>query len=306
MFIFNNPGMTRNLLILLCGVLFFAACKSGGSRYSSEFDIPDSLAQGELEVSEQAMENIVQNISSPVEMAALIKSLGVPYSNKYLASTKNLVEYNTSFKRAYALGIYGADLGYLNMYNRASTVLDYISTIKSLADGINVGQFFDFNTLKRLATNQSNLDSLMYISVRSFNRMDNYLRENNRGNLSVLIVAGVWVEGLYLVTQVAKENPNRKLAENIGEQKNILTQLLIILKNFQKEPYIAELIEDLEAVRKEFDPVRITIEIGEPTSYEVNGMLTIVQNEKSVIHISDEVLSNIINKVEEIRNKRIY
>jgi hypothetical protein len=41
-----------------------------------------------------------------------------------------------------------------------------------------------------------NLDSLIFISVHSFNQMDDYLRTNKRGNLSALIITGTWIEGL--------------------------------------------------------------------------------------------------------------
>jgi len=171
-------------------MLLVFGCRSGnkGSNADADFDVPDSVVtEGELEVSDEAMSNIVQNISSPVEMAALIKALGVPFSNRYLASTDEVDNYNTNFKQALSLGIYGADLGYLNMYNKTTTVIDYLSSIKKLSDALKVGQFFDFTTLKRLATNNTNLDSLMYISVHSFNQMDKYLRENNRSSLSTLI-----------------------------------------------------------------------------------------------------------------------
>ncbi|NJM14862.1 MAG: hypothetical protein HC896_05330 [Bacteroidales bacterium] len=49
------------------------------------------------------------------------------------------------------------------------------------------------------------------------------------------MIAGVWVEGLYLATQVAAETESNELLERIGEQKKILDQLLLILKNYQKQ-----------------------------------------------------------------------
>jgi hypothetical protein len=168
-----------------------------------------------------------------------------------------------------------------------------------------VGQFFDFNTLKRLATNNENIDSLMYISVHSFNVMDKYLQKNRRSNLSALMVAGVWVEGIYLATQVQKDKPNKKLAENIGEQKTMLSELMIILNNYKNEKYIADLIADLNTIKAEFDPVTISIIKGEPEQVIENGMLTIKQNEKSVINIPDGQLNRIINITEQVRNKLI-
>ncbi|GAJ14958.1 unnamed protein product, partial [marine sediment metagenome] len=229
---------------LLIQLFLFNACKSDGdSNIRDDFEIPeDVISEGVMEIAQESMEDIVENISSPIEMAALVQSLGVPYSRKYLAPTKNVDDYITSQSKAFNLGVFGADLGYLNMYNRTAAVIDYITAIKTLADGINVGQFFDFTTLKRLATNNQNLDSLMYISVHSFNLMDTYLRENNRSNLSALIIAGVWVEGLYLATQVAKERPDDRIAESIGEQQIILNQLMIVLNNYKKDKFITNLI----------------------------------------------------------------
>lgn len=295
--------MIKRFTFFLLPLFMIYSCQSGGEA-DADFQIPDSIANdAALEVSEEAMEEIVQNISSPVEMAALIKSMGVPYSNKYLATTDNTDDLNTSFDQALALGIFGADLGYLNMYNKTTTVLDYIGSISKLADALKVGQFFDFSTLKRLATNNTNLDSLMYISVHSFNQMDDYLRENNRSSLSSLIVAGVWIEGLFLATQVAKENPGEAIAERIGEQKLMLADLLLILKNYKKDPNFAELILKFERIKKEFEEVRITYEKGEPQAIEQDGMLMIIQNDKSIVHITDAQLGSIIAVTEEVRNE---
>jgi hypothetical protein len=238
-------------------------------------------------------------------MAALIKSLGVPFSKDYLATTDYVDNYNTSYKKAIGLGVFGADLGYLNMYNKTGSVIDYITAIKTLADGIHVGQFFDFTTLKRLATNNQNLDSLMYISVQNFNQMDRYLRENKRSSLSSLIIAGVWVEGMYLVGEVARKNPSPELTEKIGEQKIILSNLMIILKNYQKDPNFKELIEDLNEIQDLYKDVVITYEKGEPEMVEEDGMLVIKQNDKQFIEISEELMFRIINKTSAIRNKII-
>ncbi len=297
--------MIKQFLYLLIGVVIINSCHGQKPKDSKGFGSTDTVStQGSLPVDPSAVENLVQNISSPVEMAALIKSLGVPFAQKYMAST-NIDNFNTSYSKAINLGIYGADLGYLNMYSKTSSVIQYITAIKKLAEGINVGQFFDFSTLKRLATNNENLDSLMYISIHSFNVMDDYLRKSKRSNLSALMIAGVYVEGLYITTQVAKEKPNKKLAENIGEQKTIFDQLLLILKNYKNDPYFKDLIADLETIQKELDPVKITIEVGAPKSVEKDGYLTIVQTSKSIVNISDDVLKRIIAQTEIVRNKII-
>lgn len=290
--------------LVIIAAFAVTSCKSGGKQ-DAGYEIPDSVLNQGLEISEEVMQNIVQNISSPVEMASLIKELGVPYSNKYISTTDRVGNLTTSFQQSLNLGIYAADLGYLNMYNKTSAVIDYLSAIKTLADAIKVGQFFDFTTLKRLATNSKNLDSLMRISVQSFNQMDKYLHTNRRSNLSALMVTGVWIEGLYLGTQVYKNSPSEELAERIGDQKITLGELLLILENYTQDKQYQKLIDELDELNELFKPVVIRYEKGEPEMIEEDGMLTIVQNDISIIDITPEQLEEIINATESVRNSII-
>jgi hypothetical protein len=299
--------MIKKLSLILLGVLFLYACNRSGSSTQQGFgDIPeDVINEGVLEISGDDVQGFVDNMSSPVEMAALIKGLDVKFSNKYLAPTDNIEDFSTNFMQAFNLGVYGVDLGYLNIYNKTNTVIDYISAIKTLADGINVGQFFDFTTLKRLAQNNQNLDSLMFISVNSFNKMDRYLRNNNRQNLSVLIITGLWVEGMYLATQVYKESPHIELRERIGEQKIILDKLLLFLQNFKSDKQFVKLISELEIIQTDLKEVIITVQKGEAEAIEKDGMLVIIQNDVSKIEITDEQVQKIIKDTEDVRNKLI-
>ena len=115
----------------------------------------------------------------------------------------------------------------------------------------------------------------------------------------------MWIEGLYLATQVAKNSPHPNLAERIGEQKIILEKLLIIINNFSGDSQFADLLKDLSLINNEFKDIEITYIPGEPESLEEDGMLKIIQHEESVVKISDEQLQSIIATTEEIRDKVI-
>ncbi len=304
--------MKRNWLkIVFAGLivtsLFQVGCKGDGNKsISDNIEIPDSIFNDKpLMISKEAMEDIIDNISSPVEMAALLKSSGVPFSQKLLASTDRIDDLNTNFKQALNLGVYGCDLGYLNMYEKTGSVITNMTAIKTLSNELRIGQFFDFSTIKRLATNNENLDSLMYISVSSFNNMDEYLRQSNRGNISSLIVTGMWIEGMYLAAQVAKDAPKENIVERIADQKLVLNDLILILKNYKSDENFAVLISQIEIIKKEYESVKITYEMGEPEAKEVDGMLIIVQNDKQHIDMSDETLASIIGAIEDVRTKII-
>ena len=295
------------ILGLILVILALPNCKKSNTNGNGDnLDVPDSVVnKGTLEISDQAIENMTQNISSPIETAALIKSLNVPFSRNFIASTENIDHYSTNFKQALILGIYGADLGYLNMYGKTSVAIDFLSSIKKLSNKLKIGQFFDFQTIKRLASSNENVDSLIYISQRNFNQMYKYLRENNRSNISVLMMAGVWIEGLYLTGQVYKMDPDPELREAIGEQKIMLSDLMILLRNYERDPDFASLIEDYEDIYDLFKKVKITYEQGEPEQITEDGKLIIKQNTKSIVNISDELLQKIIKRSTKIRNKLI-
>lgn len=293
---------------ILGGILFFSACSgnSGKSNQSTtdDFSISDSVLNQDapLQLSEEIIGDVIQNISSPVEMAALIKKSGVDFSQKILNKPERINDYNTSFKRALNLGVFSADLGYINTFDKNTIVISYLLSIKELAEGIKVGQFFDFNSLKQIATNSNNLDSLMEISVNSFNKMDSYLREQNRSNVSALIVTGAWIEGLYIAGSVIKETKDPELINRIGEQKDIIDILLIILNNYSTDPNFAEMVMRMEQIKQAYDGVKITTEFGEPKRIERDGTLIIVQDEISHVEITPEQIDAIVAEIGNLRD----
>ncbi len=295
---------TLALALAIVATINFMSCSSSSSSSDDSFgEIPDSLlTDAPLQLSENVVNDMIQNISSPVEMANMIKNSGAGFSQAVLNSSDKMKDYNTSFKRALNLGAYSADLGYINTFNKNTVVVSYLLAVKELSDGLNVGQFLDFNTLKRLATNSTNLDSLKQLSVSSFNDMDRYLREQKRSNVSTAIVAGAWVEGIYITSSVIEQTNDPELINRLGEQKDIVNILLIVLNNFSKaDKNFQELVAKIEDIKKVYDGVRITTEFGEPITKEVDGMLVIEQNEISHVEITPEQVTDIIAKIKEAR-----
>jgi hypothetical protein len=294
-------------VLIICMFVCFS-CRNSANK-NSDFIFPeaDSIPVSEAEkLSTEAIEEIAKNISSPVEIANLLQTLAVPFSPDYLASSIDANKQTTSFDKAFTLGILGADLGYLNMYEKTGSSIDILSSIKKLAEGIRVGQFFDFETIKSLSLNKSNLDSLLYLSIDSYTKIDTYLRDNDRGQLSALMIIGVWLEGQYLATQVMTEYPDPVLRDRIGEQKIILNDLILLANPYcNRDPEFGVLCKDLQDIKEKYREIRITYTLGEPVSREVDGALVVVQTETSVIEMTDDQLAGIIEITKNIRNKLI-
>lgn len=302
----NTSSIAQYLLIFFVALFTFSSCNSSGDDDSLEDELAqDSTLVPTLNVDEQTLNDLIQTIPSPIEMASLIKETGGEFNQNLLNSTDNVDKYNTSFKQAFNIGVYSADLGYINIYEKTMSAIGYISAIKKLSDEIKVGQFFDFATLKNLASNSDNADSLLYISINSFNKMDAHLRKQKRGELSVLIIAGAWLEGLNIACQVNKINPNAEMDERIGEQKMVLDNIISILDLYQKNEFFASLAFDFKSLKSLYDNISITYEYAEPETQEINGQLVIVDNSTSIVNMTDQQKQNIIKAVAQIRNKMI-
>lgn len=259
----------------------------------------------ELEISEESLNSIIQSLPNPLEIASSIKGSGVPFNEGLLNNTENRDNYTTDFEKALAMGIYSGNLGYINVYEKSYLAIKYLTTIKGLADDLKIGQFFDFETIKRLSSNSNKIDSLIYLSTVNFEKMDKFLRSQKRSNLSVLIVTGTWLESLYLATQVVKTKRNEVLIERIAEQKMILDQVMLILTAYKNEEFFGQVIENMSGLKTEFDKITITYNYNEPTTKEVNGRLVIVDNSTTEVHITDEQVKQIGSVIESIRNKII-
>jgi hypothetical protein len=255
-------------------------------------------------VDKQLISGILEQIPSPLETSVLLKQSGIAYNADYLNSPDNVSNYNTNHKKALNLGIYGTDLGYTNIYEKKLDGIRYLSSIKSLSNDLNIGQFFDVATISRLAANSNNLDSLLLMTTQNFNSINAYLQEQGRENLCVLFLMGGWVEAMKITCQVTVLNRGQKsLLETIGAQKIVLEQLILLLSLYEKDPVMAALLADFKALETAFRPVVISYVYKESTMKVVDGVAVIQDNSTTTITISDEDVANINAAINTIRNK---
>lgn len=289
-------------------IAILTACGSGKKTDEQAFleSLDSAKSQGPT-ISEAVIGDILQQIPSPLEISVLLKESGKKYNAGFLNSADNTSKYNSNFKKALNLGIYGTDLGYTNIYEQNQDGVKYMASIKSLADGLNIGQFFDIETIGRLATNSKNLDSLLLITTQNFNNINHYLQTQSRSNLSVLLLTGGWLEAMHITCNVAMADPtNKELQEKIGEQKVILENIILLLSFYKEsDQNMASLLAEMEELKKVFDKVNITYTYKESTFEIVDGVMVIKDNSTTTIDITAENINDIRTISSAIRNKII-
>jgi len=295
--------MKRFYVVLLCVLL--TACKSETRIEEEAFQKSlDSLNSAVPQIDEKAVTDILEQIPSPLEISMLIKKAEAKYNSRMLNDPDNIGKYGTTFRKAINLGIYGADLGYSNIYGEKVESIRYLSAIKSLAGDLDLGQFFDMQTIAKLASNSDNLDSLLLITTQNFNSINLHLQTQNRANLSLLFLVGGWIEAMGILCEVAVQNPSQaELLEGIGQQKIVLEQMVLLLSLYKHDPSMTTLAKDLQDLKTSFDAIDITYTYRESSMKVVNGVVVIVDNSTTAINITEEYALDIRKKINVIRTK---
>jgi hypothetical protein len=241
------------------------------------------------------------SIPSPIQMAVLIKNSGANYTKEILNAPSNSSKYTNNFAKALNLGIYGADLGYVTMYDQAQDAIGYINSAKKLATELNISNAFDNSTIERFTKNSGNKDSMLVLTSVAYRTIDSYLKTNERNDISGLVLAGGWIEGLYFATNVYKVKQNDEVKRRIAEQKSSLQSLIKLLTQFYSQPEYTEFVDSLNDLSTVFDGVNFKYIYEKPTT-DADKKLTVI-NSKSEVSITPEQIESISKKISDIRAK---
>jgi len=199
--------------IITSFIFFLSACSSDSTDESDQLDGDQAVEEAEPIEEENKVKKsgkVFYTIPSPLELTSIIKKAGAAYDNTLCNSVDNLSNYHTQTSMALNLGIYGADLSYSSIFEQTQETMHYFAACKRLADDLGITSAFGESTVKRIQQNLNNRDSLVSIISDSYWETDAYLKENNRSSTSALVVAGGWIEGLYISVNIASKTENNK------------------------------------------------------------------------------------------------
>lgn len=287
-----------SIFLASASFLFFACGTDKQSKEENQTEPVDSNKTTLIEI-----EGKVFSIPSPIQTAILIQQTGSTYDASILNSPKNATKYSTNFQKAINLGVYGADLGYTTIYSQTQDGISYLTAVNKLSDELGISGTFSKELMKRFERNMGIQDSLLAMVSDAYQEADAFLKNNERNDISALVLAGGWIETLWFAVNVAEKNKNQEIIRRIGEQKITLSNLINILTPYYNKPEMTELIDKLIDLNATFEQIQYKYEYIEPTTDAANKITTI--NSKSEVIITDEQLRQISEKVKGIRNQII-
>lgn len=251
--------------------------------------------------STEALKDILNAIPSPLEGTLLIKDLGIPYNSVYISDAVKAKNYKTPIKQALNLGICLTNIGYTSLYKEEKATLLNLETYLILANHLNIASLFAGKLWKEKFLKSNNFTSLLKHANTTQDKVTDYFSRIGQGHLPVLFVTSSWLESLYMTSNMATKVSNRRLNDQIGRQKIILDQLLLLLSFFEGLPEIKALIKELNKLQPVYDNVKISYK--KITNQKKHDILIEEDEVIAKIDISKNDLKRIFTTVSAIRAK---
>ncbi|QSE99134.1 hypothetical protein [Fulvivirga lutea] len=280
-------------------VLFvFCLASCGSEKKSEQAESSEDFEKAESDLKDQIQE-VVYEIPSPSEIPFLLEATGAEYNGSLIHDNNRASEYTAlNDKAALNLGVYATDIGYLVSYDKVQESLTYMGTAKKLADNLGISGSFDTSLIKRFENNLSRKDSLAYLLNSTIQKTETYLRDDNRNRLASLVVAGSFIEGLYISTQLIKTYPKDILPED--SRNLVLTPLIrVVLEQEKAVQDLNNLLSSLDSS----DPVsNLLTELSLLIkSYGVLNIEEQIKNNRADLVLTDKTLAEITDRVADMR-----
>jgi hypothetical protein len=251
MYISKALNKVNSLLIILIAVFIMASCK-GGIKSSEQ----DQLATDSLNKESLAsdVKELLYPLPTPFEMTRMLNDIGATYNSKNMNSPAKAEKYFTEQSKAVNLGIYGADLVYASTYQQQQDVQTYLNTIKTLSDQLGIA--YDYEKLLTVEAKEkyNNKDSLTSFVTNSIYETYQYLDQKSNPDLAVNMVIGMWVELMYIATNISEDSYNfTGMVDIIGSQKASYEKVMELLTSRNSNPDIKGLETQLQVLKPYFD-----------------------------------------------------
>lgn len=248
---FSVSGLILGLVVI---ALTFASCKLS----TKEGDEQDAIESpyDEKRALDQEVSEFIYPLPDSYEVTEMLNRIGIPYMLGTSNTVENVNRYFTAKSKAYNIGVYGSDLSYASTYQMTQETMLYLEAVNQLGSDLGISSIYNEDLLNRIDKNVNQKDSLIEIISTTIYETYDYLNKNGKADLSILMVAGGWVEAMYLTTNVsANVHNNPEIIKIIYSQKSGLDKLIDIVEDRKDNPDVKELLDDLQPIKEAFNAV---------------------------------------------------
>lgn len=275
--------IVKTLLTIASFSLLFASCSGEKNK---EKEQPKSLDALNVEDVIFDYDNMTINykIPSPLEMFVRMSERNVAFDIELPNKINNATRYVTQYQQATNIGVYASDMAYCCIVGNSQNTLSYFNLVKNLSIEMGLYEGINKELADRVLDNLSETDTLISVTSESYHEVVNYIEEQGLVDIQCLVVAGAWIESLYLCLTPMKSQPlGEAEMELIHDHQILLENLIELLSQNKQSGNVAKLLEELLLIQSVYDIV--------------------YQNEGKIL--TQQQFANIVNTVSDVRAKII-
>jgi len=239
------------IFIPLAFALTFSFCTSG--EKTDENIVEDETTKQAVMETKLNAQNVFNSMPDRKEILKLIEDQKIEYNPDLLNDPNHVNKYTVEFTKAVNLGIYGSDLTIASSFEQTQESMVFLKCVNILAGDLGVSNAFDQKMFDRMEANKQNKDSTLEVVTGAFKKADEILKTNNRPATSAIILAGSWIEGLYVSCKIAESINSEAVAKTILKQKESLKNLVIMLENSKIDEQNMFIVTDLRLLETHYN-----------------------------------------------------
>lgn len=242
--------MTLAAAIVAVGIM--ASCSSDSKKGQPKKSI-EELSVEDVIFDDESL-TINYKIPSPLEMFIRMKNREVPFNPELPNKPANGIRYVTQYQQAVNMGVYASDMAYCCILGNSQNTLEYFNLVKNLSIEIGLYEGIDKDLADRVLNNLSETDTLLSVTSDSYHDVVNYIEEQGLVDIQCLVVAGAWIESLYLCLEPMKHQElNDETNELIHDHQVLLENLIELLDQNKQSGNVAKLLDELKLIQSVYD-----------------------------------------------------
>jgi len=197
--------MKNTLFTVLIGAaILMSSCGEEQVTNEYDYDRSDSLS---VDYTRQSL-TIRGNIKETSGFYLLLKSKGSEFNSSLVNSSGNASKYSSNFDRSVNMGIYGADLNYLTVFEQNEAAKSTVDAISKLASSLGIENAFDNKSFEKIVADGDSLDlrEKSNLVSKAFRNAEDQMYSEERALMGTLMISGGWIESVYLTSSIIIEN----------------------------------------------------------------------------------------------------
>lgn len=263
--------LARSIVFLLF-VLTLSFCTN--SEKTDEVIVEDDSTKKAVFETKLNAQNVFNAMPDRKEILKLIDEQKIEYNSDILNDPNAVHKYTIEFTKAVNLGIYGSDLTIASSFEQTQESMVFLKCVNILAGDLGVSNAFDQHMFDRMEANKQNKDSTLEVVTSAFKKADEILKINNRPATSAVILAGSWIEGLYVSCEIAKSIKSEKIVQTILGQRESLKNLVIMLDASKLDDKSQFIVTDLKLLEANFKTAAESQKTDISTIHDISSTIT--------------------------------